>query len=234
MSNWSRFFRTGICAVYVLLIGGVAQPARALDDEGKNSSANLWLTRTWQTDEGLPDNNVTGVAQAIDGHLALSGTNIMELDPANATNDVLKSGFTITYGGTLNLVSLGALSGNSSFKLFSASSYLGSFSSITPATPGPGQAWDTSALGTTGTIKVVTTTPPSFGSIAIVGTSVVFSGSNGVASNPYYVLASTNVAWARTNWIRIATNTFDLNGNFAFTNSLTPPMPQRFYLLELP
>ena len=177
--------------------------------------------------------NAVGIL-TVSNTVALSGTNIMELDPANATNDVLKSGFTITYGGTLNLVSLGALSGNSSFKLFSASSYLGSFSSITPATPGPGQAWDTSALGTTGTIKVVTTTPPSFGSIAIVGTSVVFSGSNGVASNPYYVLASTNVAWARTNWIRIATNTFDLNGNFAFTNSLTPPMPQRFYLIELP
>jgi hypothetical protein len=177
--------------------------------------------------------NAVGIL-TVSNTIALSGTNIMELDPANATNDVLKSGFTITYGGTLNLVSLGALSGNSSFKLFSASSYLGSFSSITPATPGPGQAWDTSALGTTGTIKVVTTTPPSFGSIAIVGTSVVFSGSNGVASNPYYVLASTNVAWARTNWIRIATNTFDLNGNFAFTNSLTPPMPQRFYLIELP
>jgi ligand-binding sensor domain-containing protein len=69
VSNWSRFFRAGICAVYVLLIGGVAQPARALDGEGKNSSANLWLTRTWQTDEGLPDNNVTGVAQTINGHL---------------------------------------------------------------------------------------------------------------------------------------------------------------------
>ena len=52
-----------------MLIGGLAQPARALDGEDKNSSANLWLTRTWQTDEGLPDNNVTGVAQAIDGHL---------------------------------------------------------------------------------------------------------------------------------------------------------------------
>ena len=50
-------------------MGGLAQSARALDGDDKNSSANLWLTRTWQTDEGLPDNNVTGVAQAMDGHL---------------------------------------------------------------------------------------------------------------------------------------------------------------------
>src|SRR4029077_3959616 len=35
-------------------------------------SANLWLLRTWQTDEGLPDNNVTGVAQKSDGHLWVS------------------------------------------------------------------------------------------------------------------------------------------------------------------
>jgi hypothetical protein len=160
----------------------------------------------------------------------------MELDQDNGTNDVLRStGSTITYGGTLELVNLNSpLANGASFKLFNASSYLGSFSSINPPTPGPGQTWDISALGTTGTIKVVTTAPPRFGSIAIVGTSLVISGSNGVASTSYYVLASTNVALARTNWIRIATNTFDVNGHFAFTNSLIPPMPQRFYLLELP
>ncbi len=52
-----------------MLVGGLAQPARALDGEDTNSSANLWLPRAWQTDEGLPDNNVTGVAQTGDGHL---------------------------------------------------------------------------------------------------------------------------------------------------------------------
>ena len=50
-------------------MGGLAPPARASDGENKNSSANLWLPRAWQTDEGLPDNNVTGVAQTGDGHL---------------------------------------------------------------------------------------------------------------------------------------------------------------------
>src|ERR1035437_2457541 len=102
--------------------------------------------------------NAVGIL-TVSNTIALSGTNIMELDPDNATNDVLKSGSSITYGGTLSLVDLSSpLSGGSSFKLFSASSYLGSFANITPATPGAGLAWDTSALGTTGTIKVVTTT----------------------------------------------------------------------------
>ena len=71
-----------------------------------------------------------------------------------------------------------------------------------------------------------------FGSITIVGTSAVFSGSNGVAGNPYYVLAATNLALPRTSWTRIATNVFDVNGHFAFTNSLTPP--QRFFQIQLP
>jgi hypothetical protein len=48
------------------------------------------------------------------------------------------------------------------------------------------------------------------------------------------VLASTNLALPRTSWTRIATNAFDVNGHFAFTNSLTPPLPQRFYQIQLP
>jgi len=38
-----EIFRAGVGAVYVMLVGGLAQPARALDGEDTNSSANLWL-----------------------------------------------------------------------------------------------------------------------------------------------------------------------------------------------
>jgi hypothetical protein len=112
--------------------------------------------------------------------------------------------------------------------------YLGSFANITPATPGPGQTWDISALNTSGTVKVVTTAPPTFGSIKIVGTNVVFSGSNGVASSPYYVLASTNVASPRISWTPVATNMFDANGNFIFTNSVNSTLHQQFFQIQLP
>ncbi len=74
----------------------------------------------------------------VSNQIVLSGTTIMELDPDNGTNDVLKSGIsTITYGGTLNLTNISAspLAGGGSFKIFSASSYLGSFASIVPAMP---------------------------------------------------------------------------------------------------
>jgi hypothetical protein len=167
--------------------------------------------------------------------VVLSGTNIMELDQDNGTNDLLRSSSSITYGGILSLVNLGsALTNGASFKLYNASSYLGSFSSITPATPGPVQTWDTSALGTSGTIKVAAVMQPRFGSISLVGNNLVMSGSNGVALSPYYVLASTNLTLPRSNWTRLATNAFDTNGNFSFTNVVSSSIRQRFFLLQLP
>jgi autotransporter-associated beta strand protein len=169
--------------------------------------------------------------------IILSGTTIMELDPDNGTNDMLKSGIsTITYGGTLNLTNITAspLTNGASYKLFSASSYLNSFTSIIPPTPGPSQTWDTSALGTTGTIKVLSTAPLAFGSITTEGNTVVITGANGTPSTQYYVLASTNLATPLASWSRIATNSFDGAGHFAFTNSLIPPLPQRFYQIQMP
>jgi signal transduction histidine kinase/ligand-binding sensor domain-containing protein len=68
VSSGTRFFCAGICAVF-FLIGDLASVAGTLTNLEKAPPANLWLTRTWQTDEGLPDNDVTGVAQTTDGHL---------------------------------------------------------------------------------------------------------------------------------------------------------------------
>ncbi len=36
---------------------------------GAVSTNPAWLTRVWQTDDGLPDNNVTSIAQGLDGYL---------------------------------------------------------------------------------------------------------------------------------------------------------------------
>jgi hypothetical protein len=181
-----------------------------------------------------PGVNTIG-ALTVSNAVVLSGTNIMELNQDAGTNDVLRSGGIITYGGTLNLVNDGSpLTNGASFKLFNASGYSGSFATITPATPGAGQAWDTSALGTSGTIKVVTTAPLKFGSIKTAGASLVISGSGGGAGNPYYVLTSTNLTTPLANWNRIATNAFDVNGNFAFTNNLNSSVRQLFYQIQLP
>ena len=175
----------------------------------------------------------------VGGAITLAGTNIMEVDTANATNDVLRSSggsSSITYGGTLNVVDLvgNSLTSSSSFKLFSATSYSGSFNSIVPATPGSGLIWDTSALGTSGTLKVAASGPapmPRINSVRLQGASLVISGTNGTTSGSYYVLSSTNVALPLVNWTRIATNSFT-GGNFNFTNSVNPSVQRQFFLLQ--
>jgi autotransporter-associated beta strand protein len=174
-------------------------------------------------------------ALSVSNAVTLSGTNVMELDEANGTNDVLRCNTTITYGGTLNLVNLGGpLTTGSTFKLFNASSYLGSFSKINPQTPGPGQTWDLSSLNTLGTIKVASGQPIRFGSITASGGNVVISGSNGTPSGTYYVIATTNLELRFTNWTRIATNTFTPSGTFSFTNAIVPSIPVRFFQIQTP
>jgi len=64
----------------------------------------------------------------------------------------------ITYGGVLVITNLGgALKAGDSFNVFSAGSYSGTFSRISPATPGTGLVWDTGALATQGIVHVVST-----------------------------------------------------------------------------
>jgi hypothetical protein len=66
----------------------------------------------------------------------------------------------VTYGGTLTLSNLaGTITASNSFKLFNAAIYRGAFAALTPATPGPGLAWNTNTLTTDGTLRVVSTGP---------------------------------------------------------------------------
>jgi hypothetical protein len=75
---------------------------------------------------------------------------------------------------------------------------------------------------------------PNIDSAVLSGTNFVASGSGGVTNGTYYVLGSTNLALPLTNWQLLATNGFDGNGQFAFTNSVIPAVPQRFFIIQLP
>jgi uncharacterized repeat protein (TIGR03806 family) len=76
-------------------------------------------------------------------------------------------------------------------------------------------------------------TMPGFNTSALSGTNLVLSGTNGWPGQLYYLLASTNIALPRSQWIPIATNPFDPSGNFIFTNPANPSTPALFYLLQL-
>lgn len=178
-------------------------------------------------------NSIGRLAFSNDCVFAAGSTNVFELSKSPLTNDAVKIFGTVTLGGTLVVTNISgsALAAGDSFQLFLVGSYAGSFAAIVPATPGPGLGWKTSALATNGTLTVVPV--PVINRVTVVGTNLVFFGTNGLSNDAYYVLASTNVALPLTNWMRLATNQFD-GDNFAITNPLDPNTPQQFYLLQLP
>ena len=169
--------------------------------------------------------------------ISLSGVTLMDLHPAMNTNDLLRSiTGTITYGGTLTITNIGGLLANgASFKLFNASSYLGSFSSIQLPGLGVGQSWNTSQLNITGTISVVgSAAPPTISSVVSSGSNLTISGTGGVTNGFYSVVTSTNVAAALATWTVAGSGQFDGNGHFNIDVPVDTQTPQRFFVIRMP
>jgi hypothetical protein len=60
----------------------------------------------------------------------------------------------------------------------------------------------------------------------------IFSGTNGFAGDNYYLLTSTNLA--EDSWtLESSNNTFDANGAFSVTSTVTAGEPQKFYRVQL-
>jgi autotransporter-associated beta strand protein len=99
-------------------------------------------------------------ALTINNSLNLSGVAAMEIHAGAGTADLIRGLSSVTYGGTLSLSNLsGTITPANAFKLFSANTYQGAFAAITPATPGPGLAWNTNTLTIDGTLRVFSTAP---------------------------------------------------------------------------
>ena len=178
--------------------------------------------------------NSTG-AIGVTSSITLNGTTVLKLNGSGVNDSLQSSGSGINYGGTLNLVNISGapLAVGDSFQIFSAASYTGSFANIPPAAPGAGLAWDTSQLNN-GILNVVAASAqPAISSVAISAGNLVFSGANGTASGTFYVLTTTNLAIPLTNWITLATNSFDGSGAFSVTNAVKPGTLQQFYRIEL-
>ena len=158
-----------------------------------------------------------------------------DLALGGGTNDLIQGLASVTYGGTLNL-NITTIENNSIFKLFNAAAYQGAFEAINPPTPPvspSGLVWDTRFLTVDGTLRI-TRPRPGFGSITQSGTDLIFTGTNGMPSAEYHVLASTNLALPVASWTPIYTNTFAFDGTFNFTNSIDPNVPKEFFLLQVP
>ena len=170
--------------------------------------------------------------------LSLGGAVRMDVNKTGGVlmNDIVFGVTTLQMGGTLQLNITGEpLVVGDVIPLFNFNSASGSFSAITPSTPGPGLAWDTSNLAVGGALAVAAfTSRPEFGTVVQSAGAIVMSGSNGPPNATYYVLSSTNIATPLNQWLPVLTNTFDASGNFSATNLVDPATPQRFFLLQTP
>jgi len=65
-------------------------------------------------------------------------------------------------------------------------------------------------------------------------TNLVLSGTNGTPTVSYRVLGTTNIQLPLTNWQVMATNRFDLSGQFCSTNSFSTAIRQKFFTISVP
>ncbi len=169
----------------------------------------------------IGDGLVLGDGAIINFELGAAG------DSVNITGD-------LTLGGTLNVTNLAGF-GAGAYTLFTYGGQL-SLGHLTFGAKPAGYNYSIST-NTPGQVQLVVANsqPPAFGIIInFSGGNLVMSGGNGTPSGNYYLLCSTNLALPLGGWTRLATNQFDADGNFNFTNALDASAPQKFYRLQLP
>lgn len=171
----------------------------------------------------------------VSNRVTLGGTTLMEITKTGylITNDLVRGVSTLTYGGTLQLALTGAaLVVGETVKLFDAATYAGAFTSITPA-PGAGLAWDTSALATTGTLKVkIQSDAPSISTVGVLPDGNISLTLNGVIGQPYSVRISTNVALPFP-WPVLSSGTIP-SMPFVYSDLTATNYQERFYIISSP
>ena len=138
------------------------------------------------------------------------------------------------YGGTLDVLntSVELLEAGDNFQLFSAGSYSGSFAQYELPALESGLAWNVSQLGVDGRLWVVSINPPVIDTFGADGGNFAMGGTGGTPNWNYSVLTSTNLALPLSQWSVIASDQFDLAGNFSFNTPVNPADGQRFYVLR--
>jgi autotransporter-associated beta strand protein len=186
-----------------------------------------------------PGNNSTAVL-TVSNATTLNGSVLMDLNigAASVTNDEIAAP-SFSVSGPLTVTNIGPdLQNGDHFQLFNQA--VSGFSSVTlPAnngTPNKLYQWrnDLAANGSitlTNVIVISPTTNASITHVFLSGTNLVLQGTNNNVPNTnfhYQVLVSTNVATKLSNWVAVATNSFNPDGTFNYTNPIVPGKPQQF------
>lgn len=166
--------------------------------------------------------------------LTLGGSVVMEINPAINTNDVITGLTYLRYGGALVVNNLGGtLTAGSTFKLFNAWAYLGSFTSFTLPALANGLSWDTSGLLEDGSIKVVEGAPPTLSGATVLpdgNFQLTLTGSVGQA---YKLLATSDVTAPLSTWTVLEAGTLP-SATYQYTDLTATNHAYRFYVTATP
>jgi fibronectin-binding autotransporter adhesin len=159
--------------------------------------------------DGILSPGVAGLGVlTVTNNITLAGQTLMQVNKLNGTSATLAATGNMTFGGTLVVSNLaGTFNMGDGFNLFSAASFSGSFSSISPATPGSGLVWDTSSLAVDGQLRVlgnnISTSTVSYGGYSIKVSSQ-FNAFNSLVQRPYPLYNySVNVLKVGTGYVAI-------------------------------
>jgi len=185
-----------------------------------------------------PGNNSIGTL-TINNALTNNGTLFIRFNKSGSTltNSALKGITTFAIGSTLTLTNVGTgiVTVGDSFKIFSATNTSGSFTTITPSTPGTNLLWNTNSLANNGILSVsLGVVHPRPTSAQVSGTNLIISGDGGAVGYAFSVLSATNLTIPMTNWPVIGGGLCDKAGEFNFTNELAVDAPAKFYLIRIP
>ena len=133
------------------------------------------------------------------------------LAPTNGAVALQTDGHTAQFTATTNFAGLGGF--NFSVRANDGSTVTNSVAVLVTATP---------------------ETPPHITQVQTQSNTVTLSGTGGTIGGNYYLLGSTNLGAPLSQWTRLGTNQFDINGNFGVAFPAPGSAPQMFYLLQLP
>jgi autotransporter-associated beta strand protein len=167
----------------------------------------------------------------INNTLTLDGASTCAFDVSGSGCDSVIGLTSVDYGdAVLQVTSQGAITANTVFKLFDATSYAGGFGTFNlPSLPSP-LSWDTSFLVVDGTLRV--TGGPAISSTGLASDHNFQMSGTGAADQPYRVLATTNLA-DPLSWTAVSTGTF-AGSVFSFTDLGSTNYAQRFYRVVTP
>jgi hypothetical protein len=184
----------------------------------------------------IPNITNSGLISVQQGTLQLSGVSLLPSSSMNVLLDSPSNYGQISIGGAIALNGGfgAAITSNywphsgAFFEPLTYKSYAGHFTSnnLPPAIPMQVR------YNPTNLTVLVTTSTPAFTTIASSGGNVILGGTHGTPGSSYWVWANTNLAQPLTNWTAIATNQFDDNGNFNFTNVINYAHPREFFILQ--